>query len=173
MGAKSIFLNSELSGSLGTINIRGETSKSRVHKNILSVEVSNHSDRDLPNRSPPEPHRGLFNIGDEERLEALVRPIPVQKNIKSWIEDAIDAAMRKLPDGSLGRSGVEEELIHLRNATIELWLDEENLPQKWIAGLQSQLESMNLDMVLQRYRSIGEWELQYRIDEAEVFIHAN
>jgi len=173
MGAKSIFLNSELSGSLGTINIRGETSKSRVHKNLLSVEVSNHSDRDLPNRSPPEPHRGLFNIGDEERLEALVRPIPVQKNIKSWIEDAIDAAMRKLPDGSLGRSGVEEELIHLRNATIELWLDEENLPQKWIAGLQSQLESMNLDMVLQRYRSIGEWELQYRIDEAEVFIHAN
>jgi len=173
MGVKPISLNSKLSGSLGTINIRGETSKPRVHKNMLSVEVSNHSDRDLPNKSPPEPHRGLFDIGDEERLEASVRPIPAQNKMKSWIEDAIDAAMRKLPDGSLGRSGVEAELIHLRNATAELWLDEENLPQKWIANLQSQLESINLDMVLQRYRSIGEWELQYRIDEAEVFIHAN
>ena len=89
------------------------------------------------------------------------------------MDDAIDAAMRKLPDGSLGRSEVERELLHLRNATSEIWLDEDNLPPKWITELKLQLESINLDMILQRYRQIGEWELQYRVDESEVFIHAN
>ena len=172
MGMNSINLDTNLAGNLGTIKLRDETSKPRTHRNLLSIEVSNHDHRDLPSNPPPKPHSAVFDLGDEEQLEALVRPIPVQNKIKSWIEDAIDAAMRKLPDGSLGRSGVEAELLHLRNATAELWLDEENLPKKWIEGLQTQLESMNLDTVLERYRLAGEWELQYRIDEAEVFVHA-
>ena len=173
MGIKSITLNTEITGRIGAIEIRKELSKPLVHKNILSAHYPNHFDRDLPNKSLPKPHNVSINLGNETVLQALVRPIPTLKKIKTWVDDAIDAAMRKLPDGSLGRSEVERELLHLRNATSEIWLDEDNLSPKWITELKLQLESINLDMILQRYRQIGEWELQYRVDESEVFIHAN
>jgi hypothetical protein len=51
-------------------------------------------------------------------------------------------------------------------------MDSENLPKKWIETLEKSLEALSLDATLERYRKTGEWELQYRIDEAEVFIHA-
>jgi len=51
-------------------------------------------------------------------------------------------------------------------------MDSENLPKKWVETLEVTLENLSLDSTLERYRKTGEWELQYRIDEAEVFIHA-
>ena len=111
-------------------------------------------------------------MGNDVEVEALLRPIPNEKNILSWIEDAIDSAMRKLPDGALGRAGVSSEVAQLKNAIEELWLDSKNLPKQWILSLEKSLEAASLDAILERYRKTGEWELQYRIDEAEVFIHA-
>jgi hypothetical protein len=111
-------------------------------------------------------------MGDNVEVEALLRPIPTQKKITSWIDDAVDDAMRKLPDGALGRTGVASEVALLKNSIEELWMDSENLPKKWVETLKTSLADLSLDTTLERYRKTGEWELQYRIDEAEVFIHA-
>ena len=161
-----------LTGALGKIQFRNQSSKARAHKDMLSIEVSNHEHRDLPGKSRPKPHRVQFSMGDYVEVEALLRPIPTQNKITSWIDDAIDDAMRKLPDGALGRAGVSSEMTLLKNSIEELWMDSENLPKKWIETLEKSLAALSLDATLERYRKTGEWELQYRIDEAEVFIHA-
>ncbi|MAR93562.1 MAG: hypothetical protein CMA45_00580 [Euryarchaeota archaeon] len=161
-----------LTGKLGKIEFRNQSSKVRAHKNMLSIEVSEHDYRDLPSKSAPKPHRVLFSIGGDIEVESLLRPIPSQKKIASWINDAIDDAMRKLPDGALGRAGVSSEVAELKNSTENLWIDSKNLPVKWIETLEKSLEAISLDAILERFRKTGEWELQYRIDEAEVFIHA-
>ena len=164
--------NEQLTGALGKIKFRNQLSEARAHKDMLSIEVSGHEHRDLPSKSRPTPHRVQFTMGNNVEVEALLRPIPTQKQITSWIDDAVDDAMRKLPDGALGRAGVASEVTLLKNSIDELWMDSENLPKKWIETLEKSLEALSLDATLERYRKTGEWELQYRIDEAEVFIHA-
>ena len=139
---------------------------------MLSIEVSEHEHRDLPSKSKPQPHRVQFPMGSNIEVEALLRPIPEQKKIISWIDDAMDDAMRKLPDGALGRVGVDSEVEILKQSIEELWMDPENLPNKWAETLERTLKGLSLDSILERYRKTGEWELQYRIDEAEVFFHA-
>ena len=172
IGEVELESNDTLTGTLGKIEFRNQSSKVRVHKKMLSIEVSEHDYRDLPSKSKPKPHRVLFSMGGDIEVEALLRPIPSQKKIASWINDAIDDAMRKLPNGALGRAGVSSEVAELKNSTEELWMDSKNLPVKWIETLEKSLEEISLDTILERYRMTGEWELQYRIDEAEVFIHA-
>ena len=164
--------NEPLKGALGKVEFRNQSSKARAHKHMLSIEVPNHEHRDLPSKSRPKPHRVQFSMGMDVEVEALIRPIPTQKQITPWIDDAIDDAMRKLPDGPLGRAGVASEVALLKNSIEELWMDSENLPKKWIETLEKSLAALSLDAILERYRNTGEWELQYRIDEAEVFIHA-
>jgi hypothetical protein len=172
LGETEFESNEQLMGAFGNITFRNQSSKVRAHKDILSIEVSGHEHRDLPSRSKPKPHRVQFSMGDYVEVEALLRPIPNQKNISSWIDDAIDDAMRKLPDGALGRAGVSSEVAQLKNSVEELWMDSNNLPRKWVETLEESLDVLSLDAILERYRQTGEWELQYRIDEAEVFIHA-
>ena len=172
IGKVEIEFNESLSGSLGKIDFRNQSSKPRAHKSLLSLEVSEHEHRDLPSKSKPEPHHVQFSMGSDIEVEALLRPIPSQKKIVSWIDDAVDDAMRKLPDGALGRIGVDSEVELLKQSIEELWMDSENLPKKWVQTLEVTLENLSLDSTLERYRKTGEWELQYRIDEAEVFIHA-
>ena len=138
---------------------------------MLSLEVSEHEHRDLPSKSKPEPHLVQFSMGSDIEVEALMRPIPSQKKIVSWIDDAVDDAMRKLPDGALGRIGVDSEVELLKQSIEELWMDSENLPKKWVETLEMTLENLSLDSTLERYRKTGEWELQYRIDEALSLIH--
>jgi len=164
--------NEQLDGVLGKNDFRDQSSKVRAHKEMLSIFVSDHEYRDLPSKSRPKPHRVQFAMGKNAEVEALLRPIPTRKEIPSWIEDAVDDAMRKLPDGALGRTGVISEVALLKDSIEELWLDFENLPKKWIETLENSLEALSLDTTLERYRKTGEWELQYRIDEEEVFIHA-
>ncbi len=172
IGTAEFESNESLTGALGEIEFRNQSSKPRVHKSVLSIEVSDHEHRDLPSKSRPKPHRIQFSMGDNVEVEALLRPIPTQKKITSWIDDAVDDAMRKLPDGALGRTGVASEVALLKNSIEELWMDSENLPKKWVETLKTSLADLSLDTTLERYRKTGEWELQYRIDEAEVFIHA-
>ena len=172
IGKVKIEFNDLLSGALGKIDFRNQSSKPRAHKSMLSIEVSEHEHRDLPSKSKPEPHRVQFSMGEDIEVDALLRPIPTQKKIKSWINDAVDDAMRKLPAGALGRIGVDSEVELLKHSIEELWMDTENLPNKWVETLESTLANLSLDSTLERYRMIGEWALQYRIDEAEVFIHA-
>tara|TARA_B110000008_G_scaffold274071_1_gene309294 strand:+ start:1027 stop:2376 length:1350 start_codon:yes stop_codon:yes gene_type:complete len=164
--------NESLTGTLGEIDFRKQSSKPRVHKNMLSIQIAEHEHRDLPSKSKPKPHRVQFSMGNEIVVEALLRPIPSQKKILSWIDDAVDDAMRKLPEGKLGRVGVDSEVEHLKQSIEELWMDSKNLPKKWIETLEGTLENLSLKSILDRYREVGEWELQYRIDEEEVFIHA-
>ena len=164
--------NESLTGTLGEIDFRNQSSKPRAHKSMLSIEVSEHEHRDLPSKSKPKPHRVQFSMGSDIEVEALLRPIPEQKKIISWIDDAMDDAMRKLPDGALGRVGVDSEVEILKQSIEELWMDPENLPNKWAETLERTLKGLSLDSILERYRKTGEWELQYRIDEAEVFFHA-
>jgi hypothetical protein len=85
----------------------------------------------------------------------------------------IDAQMRKLPDGSLGRSEVDQVVESLRESATELWSDPDNQTKTWHNTLIKNLEATNLDSVLTRYRDEGEWELQYRIDERRVFQNAD
>ena len=172
IGKVEIEFNESLTGALGKIDFRNQSSKPRAHKSMLSLEVSEHEHRDLPSKSKPEPHLVQFSMGSDIEVEALMRPIPSQKKIVSWIDDAVDDAMRKLPDGALGRIGVDSEVELLKQSIEELWMDSENLPKKWVQTLEVTLENLSLDSTLERYRKTGEWELQYRIDEAEVFIHA-
>ena len=80
-------------------------------------------------------------MGDDVVVEALLRPIPTLKKIPSWIDDSIDEAMRKLPDGALGRAGVSSEVNLLKHSIEELWMDSENLPKKWIETLERILSS--------------------------------
>lgn len=164
--------NESLTGELDEIVFRKQSVKPRVHKDMLSIEVSEHEHRDLPSKSKPQPHRVQFPMGSNIEVEALLRPIPEQKKIISWIDDAMDDAMRKLPDGALGRVGVDSEVEILKQSIEELWMDPENLPNKWAETLERTLKGLSLDSILERYRKTGEWELQYRIDEAEVFFHA-
>jgi len=164
--------NESLTDVLGEIKFRNQSSKPRVHKRILSIEVFDHEYRDLPSKTRPTPHRVKFSIGGGAEVEALLRPLPMQEKIVSWINDAVDDAMRKLPDGALGRIGVDLEVKLLKHSIEELWIDIENLPKKWLETLESALANLSLDSTLERYRKTGEWELQYRIDEAEVFIHS-
>ena len=165
--------NELVTGALRKIQFRKQFRLTpRAHKSMLSIEVSDHEHRDLPSKSSPEPHRVQFSMGEDVEVEALLRPIPTQKKINSWIDDAVDDAMRKLPDGALGRVGVASEVELLKHSIEELWMDTENLPNKWIETLEATLANLSLDSTLERYRKTGEWELQYRIDEAEVFIHA-
>ena len=121
----------------------------------------------------PEPHRISIPLDGETQIEALVRPLPTQKNIANWCKDMIDAQMRKLPDGSLGRFEVDQVVESLRKSATELWSDPDNQTQTWHNTLIKNLEATNLDSVLTRYRDEGEWELQYRIDEREVFQNAD
>jgi len=172
IGETKLESNEPLTGVLGEIEFRNQSSKPRVHKSMLSIEVSDHEHRDLPSKSSPEPHRVQFSMGEDIEVDALLRPIPTQKKIKSWIDDAVDDAMRKLPAGALGRIGVDSEVELLKHSIEELWMDTENLPNKWVETLESTLANLSLDSTLERYRMTGEWALQYRIDEAEVFIHA-
>ena len=164
--------NESLTGTLGEIDFRKQSSKPRAHKNMLSIQIAEHEHRDLPSKSKPKPHRMQFSMGNEIIVEALLRPIPSQKKILSWIDDAVDDAMRKLPEGKLGRTEVDSELELLKKSIEELWMDSKNLPKKWIETLEETLENLSLESLLDRYRKAGEWELQYRIDEEEVFIHA-
>jgi len=173
LGETEFESNEALAGTLGKIEFRNKSSNPRAHKGMLSLEVSDHEHRDLPSKPRPKPHRIQFPMGNDVVVEALLRPIPYQKKIPSWIDDAIDEAMRKLPDGALGRAGVSSEVNLLKNSIEELWMDSENLPKKWIETLEKSLAALSLDATLERYRKTGEWELQYRIDEAEVFILAN
>jgi hypothetical protein len=172
IGETKLESNEPLTGVLGEIEFRNQSSKPRVHKSMLSIEVSDHEHRDLPSKSSPEPHRVQFSMGEDIEVDALLRPIPTQKKIKSWIDDAVDDAMYKLPAGALGRIGVDSEVELLKHSIEELWMDTENLPNKWVETLESTLANLSLDSTLERYRMTGEWALQYRIDEAEVFIHA-
>jgi len=172
IGETKLESNEPLTGVLGKIEFRNQSSKPRVHKSMLSIEVSDHEHRDLPSKSSPEPHRVQFSMGEDIEVDALLRPIPTQKKIKSWIDDAVDDAMRKLPAGALGRIGVDSEVELLKHSIEELWMDTENLPNKWVETLESTLANLSLDSTLERYRMTREWALQYRIDEAEVFIHA-
>ena len=172
IGRVELESNKSLTGTLGKIKFRNQSSKARAHKSMLSIEVSEHEHRDLPSKSKPKPHRAQFPMGDDIEVQALLRPIPTQKKIDHWINDAIDDAMRILPDGALGRIGVESEVQLLKQSIEELWMDTENLPKKWVETLEKSLAAVSLDTTLERYRNTGEWELQYRIDEAEVFIHA-
>jgi len=172
IGKTEVKSHEQLTGALGKIEFRNQSSVARAHKEMLSIEISGHEHRDLPSKSRPKPHRVQFTLGDNVEVEALLRPIPTQKKIMSWIDDAVDDAMRKLPDGALGRAGVASEVALLKNSIEELWMDSENLSKKWIETLEGSLETLSLDATLERYRKTGEWELQYRIDEGEVFIHA-
>jgi hypothetical protein len=172
LGETEFESNEPLKGALGKYDFRDQFSKARAHKEMLSIFVSDHEYRDLPSKSSPKPHRVQFTMGNDVEVEALLRPMPTRKKIPSWIEDAVDDAMRKLPNGALGRAGVISEVALLKTSIEELWLDSENLPKKWIETLENSLEDLSLDATLERYRKTGEWELQYRIDEAEVFIHA-
>jgi hypothetical protein len=172
MGRVEFESNESLTGTLGEIDFRKQSSKPRAHKNMLSIQIAEHEHRDLPSKSEPEPHRVQFSMGNEIVVETLLRPIPSQKKIVSWIDDAVDDAMRKLPEGKLGRVGVDSEVELLKQSIQELWMDSKNLPKKWIENLEETLENLSLESILDRYRKAGEWELQYRIDEKEVFIHA-
>ena len=172
LGEIEFEFNEPLDGVLGKSDFRDQSSKARAHNEMLSIFVSDHEYRDLPSKSRPKPHRVQFTMGNDVEVEALLRPIPTQKKISFWVEDAVDVAMRKLPDGALGRVGVISEVALLKDSIEELWMDPENLPKKWIETLENSLDDLSLDATLERYRKTGEWELQYRIDEAEVFIHA-
>ena len=140
LGETEFESNEPLKGAFGKITFRNQSSMLRAHKDILSTEVSDHEHRDLPSRSKPKPHRVQFSMGDYVEVEALLRPIPTLKKIPSWIDDSIDEAMRKLPDGALGRAGVSSEVNLLKNSIEELWMDSENLPKKWIETLEKSLE---------------------------------
>ena len=162
-----------LSGKITTIPFRNGSHKPRLHQGLIGIEVDSHEYRDLPDITLPEPHRISIPLDGEAQIEALVRPLPTQKNIANWCKDMIDAQMRKLPDGSLGRSEVDHVIESLRKSATELWSDPDNQAQKWHNTLIKNLEATNLDSVLTRYRDEGEWELQYRVDEREVFQNAD
>ena len=162
-----------LSGKITEIPFRNGSHKPRLHHGLIGIEVDSHEYRDLPDITLPEPHRISIPLDGEARIEALLRPLPTQENIANWCKDMIDAQMRKLPDGSLGRSEVDQVVESLRKSATELWSDPDNQTKKWHNALIKNLEATNLDSVLARYRDEGEWELQYRIDEREVFQNAD
>jgi hypothetical protein len=162
-----------LSGKVREIPFRNGSHKPRLHQELIGIEVDSHEYRDLPDITLPEPHRISIPLDGETQIEALVRPLPTQKNIANWCKDMIDAQMRKLPDGSLGRSEVDQVVESLRESATELWSDPDNQTKTWHNTLIKNLEATNLDSVLTRYRDEGEWELQYRIDERRVFQNAD
>jgi hypothetical protein len=162
-----------LHGKITKIPFRNGSHKPRLHQRLIGIEVDSHEYRDLPDITQPDPHRISIPLDGETQIEALVRPLPTQKNIANWCKDMIDAQMRKLPDGSLGRSEVDQVVESLRESATELWSDPDNQTQTWHNTLNKNLEATNLDSVLTRYRDEGEWELQYRIDEREVFQNAD
>jgi hypothetical protein len=162
-----------LSGKITKIPFRNGSHKPRLHQGLIAIEVDEHEYRDLPDTTLPEPHRIRIQLAGKAEIEALVRPLPTQKNIANWCEDMIDVQMRKLPDGSLGRAEVDQLVETLRTSATELWSDPNNQTQTWHNALIKNLQATTLDSVLTRYRDEGEWELQYRIDEREVFQNAD
>ena len=163
----------DLSGKVTTISFGGKKQKPRLHHGMISIEIDSHEHRDLPGKTQPEPRQIRITIDGDSEIEALVRPLPTQKKISEWCKDMVDAQMSKLPDGSLGRSEVEKVIKALRNSAEELWSDPDNQTKTWNNELMKNLESVDFDSVLSRYRNEGEWELQYRIDEKEVFQSAD
>ena len=158
-----------LAGKITVVPFRNGSYKPRLHQNMISVEVDTHEHRDLPDLTQPKPHRVRIPLKDMSEVEALVRPIPTEKRITEWCDDMVDAQMRKLPEGSLGRPEVNDLVDSLRTSAMALWSDSYNQTKSWHNALMTNLESINLDSILARYRNMGEWELQYRIDEKEVF----
>ena len=71
IGKVELESNETLTGKLGKIEFRNQSSKVRAHKNMLSTEVSEHDYRDLPSKSAPKPHRVLFSMGGDIEVEAL------------------------------------------------------------------------------------------------------
>jgi len=162
-----------LSGKITVVPFRNGSYKPRLHQNMISVEVDSHEHRDLPDNTPPEPHRVRIPLSDMSEVEALVRPVPTEKKITEWCNDMVDAKMRKLPEGSLGRPEVNDLVDSLRASAVALWADSKNQTKSWHNALMANLDSIDLDSILARYRNMGEWELQYRIDEQEVFQNAD
>ena len=162
-----------LSGKIVVVPFRSGSHKPRLHQNMISIEVDSHEHRDLPDTTQPKPHRISISLSGESEVEVLVRPLPTQKKIAEWCNDMVDAQMRKLPEGSLGRPEVDEVVNSLRDSAVALWSDPDNQTKAWHNTLMANIDSMDLDSVLARYRKEGEWELQYRIDEKEVFQNAD
>jgi len=162
-----------LSGKIVVVPFRSGSHKPRLHQNMISIEVESHEHRDLPDTTLPKPHRIRISLSGESEVEVLVRPLPTQKKIAEWCNDMVDAQMRKLPEGSLGRPEVDEVVNSLRASAVALWSDPDNQTKAWHNALMANIDSVALDSVLARYRKEGEWELQYRIDEKEVFKNAD
>ena len=162
-----------LSGKITVVPFRNGSHKPRLHKKMISIEVESHEHRDLPSITHPKPHRIRIPLSDMSEVEALVRLIPTEKKIAEWCNDMVDNQMRKLPEGSLGRPQVNDLVDSLRTSAIALWSDPANQTKSWHKALIANLDSLNLDSVLDRYRNEGEWELQYRLDEQEVFQNAD
>ena len=162
-----------LSGKITVVPFRNGSYKPRLHQNMISVEVDSHEHRDLPDITQPKPHRIRIPLDEMSEVEALVRPIPAQKMIAEWCNDMVDAQMRKLPEGSLGRPEVNEVVNSLRDSALATWSDPENQTKSWHKALMANLNLVDLDYVLARYRKEGEWELQYRLDEKKVFKNAD
>ena len=165
--------SNDLSGKITVVPFRSGSHKPRLHQNGISIEVDSHEHRDLPEITQPKPHRVRIPLSGEAEVEALVRPLPAQKKIAEWCNDMVDAQMRKLPQGSLGRPEVDEVVNSLRASALALWSDPDNQTKAWHNALMANIDSVDLDSVLARYRKEGEWELQYRIDEKEVFQNAD
>lgn len=162
-----------LTGKITAIPFRNGSHKPRIHQNTISIEVDSYEHRDLPNITQPKPHRVRVPLSGESEIEVLVRPLPTQKMIGEWCNGMVDVQMRKLPEGSLGRLEVDNIVNSLRPSAVALWSDPDNQTKSWHNALMANLESVDLDSVLARYRNEGEWELQYRIDEREVFYNAD
>ena len=162
-----------LSGKIVMVPFRSGSHKPRLHQNMISIEVDSHEHRDLPDTTQPKPHRIRISLSGESEVEVLVRPLPTQKKIAEWCNDMVDAQMRKLPEGSLGRPEVDEVVNSLRASAVALWSDSDNQTKAWHNALMANIDSVALDSILARYRKEGEWELQYRIDEKEVFQNAD
>ena len=162
-----------LSGKIVEVPFRSGSHKPRLHQNMISIEVDSHDHRDLPDIAQPKPHRVRISLSGESEVEVLVRPLPTQKKIAEWCNEMVDTQMRKLPEGSLGRPEVDEVVKSLRASAVALWSDPDNQTKSWHSALMANIDSLSLDSVLARYRKEGEWELQYRIDEKEVFQNAD
>ncbi|MAN22543.1 MAG: hypothetical protein CL985_05360 [Euryarchaeota archaeon] len=162
-----------LAGKITLVPFRNGSYKPQLHQKMISVEVEKHEHRDLPGLTQPKPHRVRIPLKDMSEVEALVRPIPAEKKIAEWCDDMVDTQMRKLPEGSLGRPEVNDLVHSLRTSAMALWSDSHNQTKSWHNTLMANLESINLESILARYRNMGEWELQYRIDEQEVFQNAD
>ena len=161
-----------LSGKIVVVPFRSGSYKPRLHQNMISIEVDSHEHRDLPDITR-KPHRVRISLSGESEVEALVRPLPTQKKIAEWCNDMVDAQMESYPKGHIDDLKSMRSSIHFRASAVALWSDPDNQTKAWHNALLANIESVDLDSVLARYRREGEWELQYRIDEKEVFQNAD